>query len=283
MQRNIANLDAAFSNFWKLGRGFPQFIRYLDSFEYKPGRVILRHIRKKYASGYLPGIGEVKFHNSRDLSLIQDLRTCTVKREGGNWYISMLVDISEVLPKLKPLEECKSVVGIDVGINKLVASSDGSFVENKRPTTNPRTARRLAMRQRAISRKLQGSKNRIKAIKKLAKQKHQLAQYRDGYGWLAAAKIVKTAEVVARVDLRIPNMVKRAKPKHDGNGGYKRNGASQKTGLNRVILDAGWSDIFNKIAWLAAKSGKHVVPVPAKHSSQECPKCGHIDHFEPRR
>ena len=74
-------------------------------------------------------------------------------------------------------------------------------------------------------------------------------------------------------------MVKRAKPKHDGKGGYKRNGASQKTGLNRVIQDAGWSDIFNKIAWLAAKSGKHVVPVPAKHSSQECPKCGHIDHL----
>jgi len=277
LQRNIANLDTAFSNFFKLGRGYPQFIIRLDSFEYKPGRVILRHIRKNYATAYLPGIGDVKFHNSRDLSLIQDLRTCTVKREGGNWYISMLVDIAEVLPSVKPLEECKSIVGIDIGINKLVALSDGRFQENKRTTTNARTARRLSMRQRAISRKQKGSKNRIKAIKRLAKQKHRLAQYRDGHGWQVANVVVKTADVVARENLRIKNMVKRAKPKHDGKGGYKRNGALLKTGLNRVILDAGWGDIFNKIAWLALKAGKPVISVPAKHSSQECPKCGHID------
>jgi len=277
LQRNIANLDTAYANFWKHHRGFPQFIRRLDSFEYKPGRVILRHIRKNYATAYLPGIGDVKFHNSRDLSLIQDLRTCTVKREGGNWYISMLVSISGVLPEVKSLSECKSVVGIDVGINKLVALSDGSFVENKRPTTNPRTARRLAMRQRAISRKQKGSKNRIKAVKKLGLQKHKLAQHRDGYGWQVAKVVVDTADAIAREDLRIKNMVKRAKPKHDGKGGYKRNGASRKTGLNRVILDAGWGDIFNKIAWLALKAGKPIIAISPKHTSQECPKCGHID------
>ncbi|MBR8834617.1 MAG: transposase [Stigonema ocellatum SAG 48.90 = DSM 106950] len=277
LQRNIAKLDTAYANFWNQGRGFPQFLRRLDSFEYKPGRVILRHIRKNYATAYLPGIGEVKFHNSRDLSLIQDLRTCTIKRNGGNWYISMLVKIPGMLPELKPLDLCKSVVGIDVGITKLVALSDGSFLENKRFATRPSTARRLAMRQRAIARKQKGSKNKIRAVKKLAKQQHKIAQQKDGYNWQVASTIVKTADAVAREDLKIKNMVKRAKPKHDGNGGYKRNGASQKTGLNRVILDAGWGDIFNKIAWLAIKSGKPVVQVPAKHSSQECPKCGHID------
>jgi len=277
LQRNIANLDTAYANFWKHHRGFPGFIRRLDSFEYKPGYVKLRHIRKNYATAYLPGIGDVKFHNSRDLSLIQDLRTCTIKREGGIWYISMLVNIAEVLPNVKPLEECKSVVGIDVGINKLVALSDGSFQENKRTTTNAKTARRLAMRQRAISRKRSGSKNRIKAVKKLAKQKHRLAVGRDGYGWQVAKVVVKTADAVAREDLRIKNMVKRAKPKHDGKGGYQRNGASRKTGLNRVILDAGWGDIFNKIAWLALKAGKPVIAISPKHTSQECPKCGHID------
>lgn len=277
LQTNIARLDTAFSNFYKLGRGYPNFIRRLDSFEYKPGHVLLRHIRKNYATAYLPGIGDVKFHNSRDLALIQDLRTCTITRKGGNWYISMLVNIADVLPAVKPLEECKSVVGIDVGINKLIALSDGSFQENKRISTNKRTARRMAMRQRAISRKLKGSKNRTKAVKTLAKQQHKLAQCRDGYDWQIAKVVVDTADVVAREDLNIPNMVKRAKPKHDGKGGYKRNNAAQKTGLNKVILDASWGDIFDKIAWLALKAGKPVVKVSARHTSQECPKCGHID------
>ncbi|MBR8834323.1 MAG: transposase [Stigonema ocellatum SAG 48.90 = DSM 106950] len=277
LQRNIAKLDTAYANFWKQGRGFPQFLKRLDSFEYKPGRVVLRHIRKNYATAYLPGIGEVKFHNSRDLSLIQDLRTCTIKREGGSWYISLLVEIPGMLPELKPLDLSKSVVGIDVGINKLVALSDGSFLENKRFATRSRTARRLAMRQRAIARKQKGSKNKIKAVKKLAKQQHKIALSRDGHNWQVASTIVKTADAVAREDLKIKNMVKRAKPKHDGKGAYKRNGASQKTGLNRVIQDAGWGDIFNKVAWLAVKTGKPVMVVPAKHSSQECPECGHVD------
>ncbi|MFB2981604.1 zinc ribbon domain-containing protein [Microseira sp. BLCC-F43] len=72
-------------------------------------------------------------------------------------------------------------------------------------------------------------------------------------------------------------MVKRAQPKHNGKGGYKKNGAKAKTGLNKVILDCGWNDLFNKIAWLALKAGKSVIRVNPKHSSQECPKCHHID------
>jgi len=110
----------------------------------------------------------------------------------------MLVNMAVVLPSVKPLSECKSVVGIDVGINKLVALSDGSFQENKRTTTNKRTSRRLAMRQRAVSRKKKGSKNRIKAVKKLAKQKHRLALDRDGYGWQVANVVVRTADAIAR-------------------------------------------------------------------------------------
>jgi putative transposase len=38
LQRNIAKLDTAFANFWKYGRGFPRYLRSLDSFEYKQGR-----------------------------------------------------------------------------------------------------------------------------------------------------------------------------------------------------------------------------------------------------
>ncbi|MGB3205696.1 MAG: transposase [Crinalium sp.] len=192
-----------------------------------------------------------------------------------NWYISMLVEIPGELPKLKA--EIKSVVGIDVGVNRLVALSDGSFIENIRVTTNTRTARRLGIRQRAASRKINGSKNKTNAYQKLAKIQHKLAQKRDGYNWQAASKIIKTADAVGREDLKITNMVKRAKPKHDGKGGYQRNGASAKTGLNKVILDCGWGDLFNKIAWLATKLGKPVIAVDPKFSSQECPKCKHID------
>lgn len=276
LQRNIAKLDTAFNNFWKQGNGFPKYLRKLDSFEYKPEIVKLVHSRDSYATVYLPGIGNVKIFNSRDLSLIKEIRTCTIKRSADNWYISMLVEIPGELPEIKA--EIKSVVGIDVGVNKLLALSDGSFIENIRPATNTRTVRRLAIRQRAASRKVNGSKNKAKAYQRLAKTHHKLTQKRDGYNWQAVSKIVKTADAIGREDLNIKNMVKRATPKHDGKGGYLKNSASAKTGLNKVILDCAWGDLFNKIAWLAAKSGKPVIAVDPKYSSQVCPECGHIDN-----
>ena len=277
LQNNISKLDTAFNNFWKCGRGYPKFIRRLDSFEYNPGRVIIKNIRDNYATAYLPGIGDVKFHNSRDLTAFTKTKTCTIKRVANNWYISILVEIAHTLPTLSDLNKAKSVVGIDVGVNKLVSLSDGIFIENRKFATNKKTARRLAIRQRAISRKRCGSKNKLKAIQVFAAQNHKISQQRDGYNWQVAHRIVKVADVIAREDLKITNMVKRAKPKHDGQGGYLKNKSAQKTGLNKVILDCGWGDIFNKIAWLAVKSGKHVIAVDPKNTSLECPKCGHID------
>lgn len=179
LQRNLANLDTAYSNYWKHGKGFPRFLKVLNSFEYKPKRVKRVSFSGNYGIAYLPGIGNVKFHNSRDLSTIRETRTCTIKRWGKFYYISMLVDISETLPEEKAPT---SVVGIDVGINKLVALSDGSFIENKEITTNLSTARRLAMRQRAASRKKKGSKNKAKTYTRLANQQHKLSLKRDGTG-----------------------------------------------------------------------------------------------------
>ncbi|GAC1462516.1 MAG: RNA-guided endonuclease TnpB family protein [Chamaesiphon sp.] len=212
-----------------------------------------------------------------DTAFTQDIKTVTLKRQGVNWYISILVEIPFELPVEKELTECKSVAGIDVGINKLIALSDGSFVENIKPGTNQRIARRLAIRQRAASRKVNGSKNKSKAYQRLGRMQHKITQHREGYLWQAASKVVNTADVIGQENLNIVNMVKRAKPKHDGKGGYLKNGASRKTGLNKVILDASWGTLFQMIAWLAAKLGKPVVKVNPKHTSQICPKCNHID------
>ncbi len=271
LQRNLAKLDAAYVGFWNHKRGFPAYRKASNfkTFEYKLGRCKFQNNKV-----YLPKLGWMKYFNSRPFPDNADIRTVTVMQQGTDWYVSVLLDTKVELPELI---EPKSVVGIDVGINKLVSLSDGSFIENISVTTSSRTARRLAMRNRAATRKQKGSKNRKKAYIKIAQTQHKLAQKRDGYNWKAATKIVRTADAVAREDLNLKNMVKRAKPKPDGKGGYKRNGASAKTGLNRRILDCAWGDIFQKVAWLAAKSGKPVFAVNPRHTSQECPKCGHTE------
>jgi len=133
------------------------------------------------------------------------------------------------------------------------------------------------MRQRAASRKQSRSHNKRKAYDRIGKMQHKIAQQRSGHLWQAASLIVKTADAIAREDLNICNMAKRAKPKRDGNGGYLKNGAAAKAGLNKQIFDASWRTLFQMIAWMAAKAGKPVIAVNPKYSSQECPKCHYID------
>lgn len=283
LQRNLAKLDAAYSGFWQHKRGFPAIrtTANFNSFEYKPGRaqftvMNLKQGKHRYSRVYLPGLGSMRYFDSRPIPPDADIRTVTVIREADGWYISVLLNIPVKLPEEKPLEEVTGINTIDVGINKLIASSDGSFVENPRFATNPTTKRRLRIRQCRVSRKKKGSKNRSKAGKQVAKLHKKIRDKRESYQWQAAHKEVDKADAIGHEDLNIQGMKKRCKPVKGKNGRFLPNGQSAKRGLNRSISDAAWGGLFAKIAWLALKEGKPVLKYAPQHTSQECSKCGHV-------
>jgi predicted RNA-binding Zn-ribbon protein involved in translation (DUF1610 family) len=47
-------------------------------------------------------------------------------------------------------------------------------------------------------------------------------------------------------------------------------------GLNRAILDQGWSMFRTMLAYKLAERGGRLVEVPAAYTSQTCPVCGHV-------
>jgi putative transposase len=287
LQGNLAKLDAAYAGFFQRKRGFPAFRKAanFNSFQYKPGRcklTINRNGKRNKRTGdrkpcyshiYLPGIGLMRFLDSREIPETAAQRTITVKRKADGWYISVLLELTEDLPDLKT--DIRSSVGIDVGINKLVSISDGSFVENPRFATNKAARRRLRIRQRRVSRKVKGSKNRAKAGILVAKLHKQVADKRDGYQWQAASKIVKTADAVVHEDLNIKGMKARCKAKKS-KGRFLPNGQAAKRGLNRSISDASWGSLLDKVGWLGAKAGKPVLSVNPAFTSQECSACHHV-------
>jgi putative transposase len=55
-----------------------------------------------------------------------------------------------------------------------------------------------------------------------------------------ALDLVREFDVTYLEDLQVRNLSRRPVPKVDGNGGYLKNGASAKSGLNKSIQDAGW-------------------------------------------
>ncbi|MCL6749478.1 transposase [Nostoc sp. CCCryo 231-06] len=310
LQGNLAKLDAAYLGFFTHKRGFPAFRKAsnFNSFQYKPGAAKLtvnRTSKKKrcYSHVYLPGLGDMRYLDSRTIPENADIRTVTVMKEADGWYMSVLLNLAESLPEVTPIETVTSAVGIDMGINKLIALSDGSFIENPKFATNQKTRRQLRIRQRRVNRKVKGSKNRRKAGIEVAKLHKKIADKRNNYQWKAAKKIVNTADAIIREDLNIAAMKLRCKPRRI-KGRFMRNappgsipvdtfaqssprgcspvadfapnGQSAKRGLNRSISDASWGNSFSKIDWLAAKSGKPVMTINPRHTSQECSACGHI-------
>jgi putative transposase len=71
----------------------------------------------------------------------------------------------------------------------------------------------------------------------------------------------------------VKNLTKAPAPKQDENGQYVPNGASAKAGLNKSILDAGWSTFTEMVSVKAAWAGRTVILVDPFKTSQICSQC----------
>jgi putative transposase len=274
LQLITVRVNESFNKFFK-GAGFPKFKRRHDfkSFSYKPGR-----IKIKGNKIYLPKIGWMRFYNSRSIPNGFEIKTVTVRHKADGWYVSLRIE-NKTVPDLPviPDSEIKTITGCDMGLGKLVYLSDGSSVDNPRFATNKKTKRLMGIRQRRVSRKQKGSKNRSKAQLRVSKLHNRIQQRRESYQWDVANRIVKKADAVTVEDLQVKNMMKRCKPVKSDTGRFLSNGQSAKRGLNRSIADASWYSLTQKLEYVAAKSGKKLYRVNPKYTSQTCSECRHID------
>lgn len=274
LQENIKRLDKAYQKFFT-GAGFPKFKNRstFRSFTYTLGVKVDRN------KIYLPKIGWVKFFNSRPIPNGFVIKSCTLRKKANGWFVSVRIEDPTVPAfPIMTVEEANTAVGGDMGIKKLIAFSDGSQVKNPNLSTNKKTRRLMRIRQREVSRKKKGSKNRRKAANRVARLHQRITNKRTAIQWKIAIEISKKFDAIFLEDLKVSNMKKRCKPKKDENiVRYLNNGQSRKAGLNRAISDAGWYELRTKIEYAAAKSGKIFGVVPPHHTSQECPECHHID------
>ncbi|MBE8990196.1 RNA-guided endonuclease InsQ/TnpB family protein [Nostoc sp. LEGE 12450] len=283
LQQNVKRLDTAYKNFFVRvaspsgeGRGFPKFKNRSNftSFTYQMG------VKIQGSKIYLPKLGWMRFFNSRSIPIGFTIKAATIRKRQDGWYVSIRIEDKSIPDYVsKPLDEVKSVLGCDLGITKLVYLSDRYQIDNPKFSTNKKVKRTLKIRQRRVSRKVKGSKNRKKAASKLGRFHKKITEKRVAYQWDIADTIVsRMVDAIALENLNISGMLKRCKVKTDEiTGRFLKNGQSRKKGLNRAISDASWSELILKIEYLAAKQGKVVIKINSKYSSQECRNCGHID------
>lgn len=197
----------------------------------------------------LSKIGDVRIVQHRPVE--GKVKTLTVARSrAGKWYAVFSCEA-----EAKPIQGRLPAVGVDLGLNSLVALSDGTTIEA--PRSYRMAEERLGRAQRRLSRKVRGSRNREKARRRVASACEQVANRRRDFAYKAARSIVDGYERVYVEDLKIANMIK-------------------NRGLSKSIGDAGWGMLRDALTYMAERSEGVIAFVNPRNTSQLCSGCGAI-------
>lgn len=232
----LKRLDRAFCAFYRRCRaaetpGFPRFksASRFDSVQWED-RSGWRLYEERRRLRVL-GIGDMKVNLHRPIRGTP--KAATIRREGRRFFVT----IRSVGVPAEPLPPTGRSVGIDLGVQNLLATSDGKLIEEGR--FYRRSAERLATAQRDLSRKHRGSNRRKGAVERVASAHRKVKNQRRDLAHKLSRGLVDDYDLIVFEDLATKNMVRRPRPRPDATGGFEANGASAKAGLNRSLHDAG--------------------------------------------
>jgi putative transposase len=243
----IIQLGEAFKNFFAHRTRYPVFRRKgeHDRFTINNDEFRIEDQRIR-----IPKLGWVRMREN--LRFAGRIVSATVSRSAGRWYVSITVDTADL--SLPPAEN-HGVVGIDLGVSALATLSTGEvFAGPKALRSLLEQLRRLS---RALSRKVQGSRNRLKAKLKLARLHARIGnQRRDGLHQLTTS-ITRRFHTIGVEDLNVKGMM--------GN-----------RCLARAIADMGFYELRRQLVYKAARRGGQVIAVDRWYSSSKlCSSCGY--------
>ena len=131
--------------------------------------------------------------------------------------------------------------------------------------------------QQRLARSKRRSRNRVHKRESVAARHRKIANQRKDFHHKQARRLVESYDLLVVEELKIANMLRRAKPVPDpyNPGRYLANGARAKSGLNRSISDAGWGGFVSILRAKAEEAGRTWIEVDPRHTSDGCEKCGH--------
>lgn len=179
------------------------------------------------------------------------LKQATILRKADGWYVSFSLEDGTV-PESLPIDDVKSMVGIDVGLEKFLTTSDGQSVEI--PQFYRKGQRTLARQQRKLSRKQKGSKNYDKQARRVAQLHLHVARVRKEFHYQVAHWLCGLYDLIGFENLNIKGLA--------------------RTRLAKSILDAAWGSFLSILQAVAVKRGKRTQDTDPRGTSIDCSECG---------
>lgn len=206
----------------------------------------------------LPKLKWVKIRGYRNTNNINGkIKNATISREpNGKYYVSILYEMYNKVPIIKP----RTIVGIDLGIKKLLTLSDGTVYDNNKYID--KYTKRIKRKQRELSRKEKGSKNYYKCKKELAILYSKLANARKFYTHKITKDITDEYDIITCEQLKTKEMIIKGKDNK----------------LSSKINDATFSEIIRQFQYKARYKGKVFYQINTYYpSSQICSRCSTQD------
>jgi putative transposase len=183
-----------------------------------------------------------------------NIKQVTVKRDGlGDFYITITTDDEGLTPE--PLTG--ETAGFDFGLKTFLTCSDETKYES--PLFYKRSATHVAKASRSLSKKKQGSNNREKARKHLARAHRKIQRQREDNHFKLAIDLVRKFDFCFFEDLNLKGMARL---------------------WGKKVLDLAFGDFMLKIRWQAHKRCKRVETINRWIATTTvCHSCGQKHAF----
>lgn len=203
---------------------------------------------------YVAKLGELKVAWSRELPS-EPSSVTIVKDSAGRYFASFVVTIED-----RTLPEADTEVGIDLGLTVFAVMSNGRKIDSSRFLRQ--AERRLKKAHQCLSRKEQGSKNRVKARIRVAKAHARVADTRRDWSHKHSTRIVRENQAIFVEDLCVKGLA--------------------RTRLAKSVHDAGWGMFTRMLEEKARRYGRTFARVDRWFpSTRMCSVCGVVGDKKP--
>ena len=259
LQMALRELDNSYQRFFKQLGGYPNFKSKKNNHQsFTAPQNIKIENNKTYLPKFIKDGIKTKFH--RDIPKDAILKQATISRTNNQYFISILVD--DNIPTPKPIK-AKNAVGLDVGTETLITTSDYVKYPNLRHTK--KYEQKLKKLQKALSKKQHSRKkgdttpksnNYLKQLKKVQKLHTKIYNSRKDYLHKISSEITNQYDIICLESLNIKGMVKNKR-------------------LSKSISDVAWSEFMRQLEYKATWKGKTIIKISKWFpSSQICSNCG---------
>ena len=267
LTKSIFNLDDDYKKLFNKTGGYPKHKSKYNRNSYNIPSTYKKYKDKEYCNIELdltnrqiklPKLKWVKVRGYRNTNNINGkIKNATISREpNGKYYVSILYEMYDKVLIIKP----RTIVGIDLGIKKLLTLSDGTVYDNNKYID--KYTKRIKRKQRELSRKEKGSKNYYKCKKELAILYSKLANARKFYTHKITKDITDEYDIITCEQLKTKEMIIKGK----------------NNKLSSKINDATFSEIIRQLQYKARYKGKVFYQINTYYpSSQICSRCSAQD------